>query len=154
MAGNDLDKDRCSTPQPAPQRSDPERLADLKKRVAVYSKDDSAVYLGDGDVAFLLRLLDKAMFDNGRLGEALMNLSGGLAELRGRMWSEIDSAPKDGTPILSWDGDVAVVVVYCRCKREWYLVENSDYRPHPEAPVDWRGITHWMPLPPPPDTAR
>lgn len=65
-------------------------------------------------------------------------------------WQPIEVAPKDGSPILSWDGNVMIVVVYCGCKKEWHVVECADYRQHPEAPIDWDGISHWMPLPSPP----
>ncbi len=66
-------------------------------------------------------------------------------------WQPIDTAPKDGTPILGWDGrDLAVVY--------WYAFE------HPGgawflSTVDLSGAdglsqpTHWQPLPEPPEAS-
>ena len=65
-------------------------------------------------------------------------------------WRPVETAPKDGRAILSWDGDTYAVVIWCGCKREWQLVEHGDNRPHPEDATPWIGISHWMPLPTPP----
>ena len=67
--------------------------------------------------------------------------------------SNFDGAPKDGTPILSWDGDTYGVVVWCGCRRHWRLVECAGNRPAQDGDA-WTGITHWMPLPPPPGEGR
>ncbi len=63
-------------------------------------------------------------------------------------WQPIESAPKDGTPILGlcWDGFIATVSwVSLTPTGEgcWALDLNADanYSPHP---------THWMPRPPDP----
>lgn len=63
-------------------------------------------------------------------------------------WKPIETAPKDGTRILGWDGrDMAVVC--------W-----DEELAHTEAPSLWAhcnrfatdalAATHWMPLPDPP----
>ena len=62
-------------------------------------------------------------------------------------WQPIETAPKDGTPILMWDGDMIYVI-------SWYVPQNTRY------PAQWREAdgkrycdydpTHWMPLPEPP----
>jgi hypothetical protein len=64
-------------------------------------------------------------------------------------WQLIESAPKDGTPILGWDGvDMATVKWHKWSDRAvggWDLIvcgayaEYSDYYP-----------THWVPIPEPP----
>jgi hypothetical protein len=64
-------------------------------------------------------------------------------------WQPIDSAPKNGLAILTWDGDTAGVVMYCTCRREWLLVERSKMRPAAESPAEWT-FTHWMLIPAPP----
>lgn len=92
------------------------------------------------------------MTPNPKDAERLAYVTRGFAETTASMteWQTIETAPKDGGPILSWDGNVMVVVIYCGCKRQWFLVENKDYAAHPESPIDWEGLTHWMPLPEPP----
>lgn len=59
-------------------------------------------------------------------------------------WQPIESAPRDGTPVLVWDKIVGVLTVHWRAS-EWRHVWDSEPIPGPEA------ITHWMPLPPPPE---
>ena len=63
-------------------------------------------------------------------------------------WKSEKTAPKDGKHILSWDGDQCMVVMYCGCKRKWYVPEEHG-KPHVDAPMDWE-FTHWTPLPEPP----
>jgi hypothetical protein len=65
-------------------------------------------------------------------------------------WRLIETAPKDGTAILSWDGAQCCVVAFCGCKQKWHVLEG-DNRPDRECPLPWEDITHWMPLPEPPD---
>ena len=65
-------------------------------------------------------------------------------------WRSPETAPKDGTPILSWDGDTYGVVVWCGCRRRWLLVECSNNRASAESPITWDWI-HWQPLPAPPE---
>ena len=46
-------------------------------------------------------------------------------------WQPIETAPKDGTEVLMWHRDLGAAVHPCVRK--------------------WDGVTHWMPLPLPPD---
>lgn len=63
-------------------------------------------------------------------------------------WQPKDAAPKDGTNFLSWDGEQFAVVVWCGCKRDFFLAEGKCV-PHSEGPTDWE-FTHWALLPRPP----
>lgn len=62
------------------------------------------------------------------------------------LWRPMDSAPKDGTPILVWDGSFYGLAQYT----DWAASDG------PWRSVDDPGISHqalcWMPLPPPPGT--
>lgn len=64
-------------------------------------------------------------------------------------WQPIETAPKDGAPILSWDGSQCAVIAYCGCKKTWHLLEG-DNEPHESCPTPWKGVTHWIALPAPP----
>ena len=70
------------------------------------------------------------------------------------MWRQIDTAPKDGTPILVFGGsqgrdDDKAEAEYMGVVR-WYFdswyVANYDSGYYGQ----WHGATHWMPLPSPP----
>ncbi len=64
-------------------------------------------------------------------------------------WQPIETAPRDGTVILVWDNDTVMTA-------NWY----EPPKPHesPRWEHNWNGevledcfpITHWMPLPEPP----
>ena len=54
-------------------------------------------------------------------------------------WQPIQTAPRDGSDILTWDGELCAVCYWCRCSSQWSL--NSDNC------RDWTGVTHWQPLP-------
>ena len=65
-------------------------------------------------------------------------------------WQDISTAPKDGTRVLTWDGDNILASVY-----EYYYPHGTTIRGF-EQPgwVQWAGQsgvetipTHWMPLP-------
>jgi hypothetical protein len=61
-------------------------------------------------------------------------------------WQLIETAPKDGTPVLGYHtGKMTMTTVYWGLWNEWQLVESGTY---PEDD-DWLP-THWMPLPAPP----
>jgi hypothetical protein len=64
-------------------------------------------------------------------------------------WQPIETAPKDGTQILSYglggDQDLAVIAWDTRGK-SWFLCDG-DQRDN------WIGVTHWMSLPLPPSQA-
>lgn len=64
-------------------------------------------------------------------------------------WQASKTAPKDGRPILTWDGSSYVVAVYCACKADWYLVEEANNKPHADCPIDW-DFTHWQHIEAPP----
>jgi hypothetical protein len=59
-------------------------------------------------------------------------------------WRDIESAPKDGTHVVAWLGDVHRVAVIC-----WTLMGNRErwYEPG----MGGCTPTHWMPLPAPPE---
>jgi hypothetical protein len=58
-------------------------------------------------------------------------------------WQPIETAPKDGTHILFWDGDGMSVCYWVG--RRWDLVQTGAYAEDADC---WP--THWMPLPEPP----
>ena len=68
------------------------------------------------------------------------------------MWLPIESAPKDGTRVLLVWGGVTVVGFYLdnsKTTHPWQGWRVPSMEPTP------RGlVTHWMPLPSPPDPAR
>jgi hypothetical protein len=62
-------------------------------------------------------------------------------------WQLIETAPKDGTRILAWDGLCMMVLWWGSggwYDAQWVTVHLDNNRPF--AP------THWMPLPEPPKT--
>ena len=61
------------------------------------------------------------------------------------MWRLIESAPKDGTPILSWDGKTRAVIAWSTRDRRWFLDDNFQ-KPFWDSPPP----THWMALEDPP----
>ena len=60
-------------------------------------------------------------------------------------WQPIETAPKDGTPILIWDGEIQYVCAWVqRTPGDWRWFEFDGEFYHSYKP------THWMPLPEPP----
>jgi len=57
-------------------------------------------------------------------------------------WQPIDTAPKDGTAVLIWDGSDMVVAI---CEPNLLIPWRSTYGDTIGEP------THWMPLPAPPE---
>lgn len=58
-------------------------------------------------------------------------------------WQSIDTAPRDGTTILGWDGQgMAVVRWSAGCLEAWQLAVCGTYA----IDGDW-DPTHWQPLP-------
>lgn len=60
-------------------------------------------------------------------------------------WQTIESAPKDGTEILAWDGYDMTTVSWFQATPKygaWHLVAAGAYAED----CDWEP-THWMPLP-------
>ncbi len=61
-------------------------------------------------------------------------------------WQPIESAPKDRTLILCWDGRARVICDWC--DGGWDVTHDTeDYSWADYAP------THWMPLPEPPNAS-
>lgn len=54
-------------------------------------------------------------------------------------WYPIGDAPKDGSHILSWNGNYAMVVKWDG--QDWVETNSEYFKPEP---------SHWMPLPEPP----
>jgi hypothetical protein len=62
-------------------------------------------------------------------------------------WLPIDSAPKDGRPVLVWSGGEVHVAVYIPEATVW-MQRDGEF-----VLTAGRGLpTHWMPVPPPPLT--
>ena len=72
-------------------------------------------------------------------------------------WQPIDTAPKDGTPILGWDGEHIAICYWYQYKLQslfrsrrvsggWYLSTTGGMQ---EDSGSWLP-THWQPLPAPP----
>ena len=63
-------------------------------------------------------------------------------------WQPIETAPKDGTQILIWDGNVRIVAewgdVPGDLRMGWWAT-NKSYLDSPYEP------THWAPIPEPPN---
>lgn len=65
------------------------------------------------------------------------------------MWQPIETAPKDGTAVLVYDGQDMTTVKWCSHWKTWDLIECGSF-----ASDGWTsGLTHWMPLPPPPSAS-
>jgi hypothetical protein len=69
-------------------------------------------------------------------------------------WQPIETAPRDGTPILGWCSRWPVPVSVCRASRDYYGNFLGSFEPE-GAVVEMRlrgttqyaRPTHWMPLP-------
>lgn len=61
-------------------------------------------------------------------------------------WMPIETAPKDGTPILVWNGDYLSMSFWNKTYKQWpdLTDQGSEENAFDDAP------THWMPLPEPP----
>ena len=59
-------------------------------------------------------------------------------------WQSIETAPRDGTKFLAWDGDELLIAWWCDGGR-WISDNLQQY--HPGEQED---PTHWQPLPSPP----
>lgn len=78
------------------------------------------------------------------LAEAHVKLEAAEARLSSQGWQPIETAPKDGTPVLVWDGSDAMVSYWSNVTGldgdgEWHTWALCAEQP-----------THWMPLPQPP----
>jgi len=73
-------------------------------------------------------------------------------------WQPIETAPKDGSVVLLYRGLNVVAGWFVRgADYEWYFVDDTRLDEHenidPNAYVRDFPPTHWMPLPPPPESA-
>ncbi len=61
-------------------------------------------------------------------------------------WQPIETAPKDGDWVLSWDGECLAIV-------HWSEYYEGFIVSHDAEEYAWQNYspTHWMPLPEPPD---
>jgi hypothetical protein len=57
-------------------------------------------------------------------------------------WQPIETAPRDGTDILCWDGDSVSITYWSLYAKKWAWSDT-----YLEDVTHW---THWMPLPEPP----
>jgi hypothetical protein len=60
-------------------------------------------------------------------------------------WQSVAKAPEDGAEVLTWNGWDRVAATYAADRGKF--IRAGDY-------LYLEGVTHWMPLPPPPQTAR
>jgi hypothetical protein len=70
-------------------------------------------------------------------------------------WQPIETAPKDGTQLLLWEQyDAEPFIGYWHGRRDRWAASTTYYDTDGNACVVDRvcsdGVTHWMPLPPPP----
>lgn len=70
-------------------------------------------------------------------------------------WQSMESAPKDGTPILAWC--VHPHARYAGDEKEWCAPVVTQWTTFNGGGWTWHGMvgrfTHWRPLPAPPETA-
>ena len=64
-------------------------------------------------------------------------------------WQPIESAPRDGTPVLLYlnDGQFMSMTTARFSYGQWSLIETGGYASDSDV---WPDPTHWMPLPEPP----
>jgi len=68
-------------------------------------------------------------------------------------WQPIETAPRDGTRILAWDGVDQWIVHWQDCSGVSELAPSMGWATHYDCgcmAYDQEFPTHWMPLPPPP----
>ena len=65
-------------------------------------------------------------------------------------WQPIETAPKDGTPILAYVEDVAIQMEYSYFLKEWGPVWLAAHGCGCCGEYSVPEPTHWMPLPDPP----
>ena len=65
-------------------------------------------------------------------------------DLPANAWQPIETAPRDGTKFLAWDGDELLIVWWCDGGR-WISDNLQQFHPG-----EHENPTHWQPLPSPP----
>ena len=79
-----------------------------------------------------------------------------LRALLQQRWQPIETAPKDGTPILAAVQFTNLVTGYSRWEQHaiWYDDEFGGVHPDTDHGWEWDDYLYWMPLPPAPLAAR
>jgi len=110
--------------------ADAKRLAEL--RIYLKATENSA----DSDLWFLLRLLDEVTIERNGYCDALQEASA---------WQPIETAPKDGTPIIAVVPEWRCCHIAAWIDKGWSIAVRENGRMRIPTP------SHWMPLPPPPE---
>lgn len=95
---------------------------------------------------FAIQLANGESFD-----ECADDLRAVLTHLERPQWRPIEEAPKDGSRLVLTDGDVPVVGLWRSHDEQWIV--DWDHEPYQGTPRE-TPATHWMPLPPSPETLR
>jgi hypothetical protein len=88
--------------------------------------------------------------------ECAAGLRTALAHLERTQWRPIEEAPKDGTPVLVFAAPFVFTAE--RHKGSWYALIGDEIPGSEDTSVlldevtRWGDPTHWMPLPPSPET--
>lgn len=140
-----LDRDADATSVELSRESAEEMLAEIKRLTAEVEKLNS-------ELTDALTDLNTARQDNASFGPELKRLTAENEKLRAALqWQPIETAPKDGTPILAREKG-AGPAVYMMCAM-WSGSELEGWRiPGARGWTNarWFHPTHWMHLPPPP----
>ena len=126
--------------------------------IVEYNKDER---LTEKTLRFIGDLLADSDDDRKRIAE----LEAEVAGLREPKWQPIETAPRDGTVIDVWmqsyfwdaDGQRQLAVEMRIPNAIWFdqMWTNVDGNPHEDLDgFTYVEFTHWMPLPPPPASAR
>lgn len=82
-------------------------------------------------------------------------MMGGIRELSSPTWQPIETAPKDGTRFLATGGGLGCHIDFASYNDRvgcWnttdFTLDDTDYEPE-----GYNRPTHWMPLPPPPESS-
>lgn len=126
-------------------REDSARLDWLEKSISIYEEDGSiefSICIGKFEASIQKEIPLRSAIDSAR-GHLAETPAGG--ETGKDAWQPIETAPKDGTRLMGWDKHGWIPKVTWDELREWIEIgqDGRIKRYHCE-------ITHWQPLPPPP----